>query len=134
MEKDIIELDDLKNADLTTREKRTVFLLNRIKRVSAKKKLVLMPGYELEVGKEVFFGIDDDPPRVISGVCKGYILTTCFGRYDTESGEVDGNITPIYLGEDGNEYNWDNGGIISPVCDSRLEAEEDLKELIENYD
>lgn len=107
------------------------FLYNRIKEVLKKRELFLDASC-IEIGSEKFFGVSDGDGKghVVAGILKGCKLTTDFARYNNVDGVVDAYFYPIYLGEDGRDYNHDD--IITPICDNKETAEEYLSEMIED--
>ena len=65
------------------------FIYDRIKEINEKIPLQI-GGLDLPIGDEVFFGVHEGNgnTRILSAVCKGYIVKTRFYEYD-ENGDVD---------------------------------------------
>ena len=106
------------------------FIYDRIKEINEKIPLQI-GGLDLPIGDEVFFGVHEGNgnTRILSAVCKGYIVKTRFYEYD-ENGDVDVQCSPIYMDVDGNEYEFNgNVEIVTPFCSDRKDAEDSLEDF-----
>lgn len=129
MRQDFIKIEDLENISSSDIFKTKY---SRITDIGTRKKLQLECD-ELQVGNEVFVGVEisEQTFRVISAVIKGYKITTDFSSYDDESGNVNTLLAPIFLGEDGQRYDWED--IVTSICDNKSYAQDQLKEMVNDW-
>lgn len=91
-----------------------------------------LDGNDLVVGEDCFFGSSEytDKPVVVKAMCKGYVIQTDFNSYDDETGVVDTHISPIFIDDEGREYEFEQ--TCTSIYDNEKDAREALEEMMED--